>query len=146
MSLLPFRDIGTGFPVVLGGSYLWDATMWAPQIDALGKRHRLIIPELPGHGNDALLPAGCTTPADLAREAGALLDALGIDRYALVGLSVGGMWAAELALQRPAQVRSLVLMDTSADRGPAIAETVLFPATPVRKPPNALPSAFVNPG
>lgn len=112
MSLLPFRDIGTGFPVVLGGSYLWDATMWAPQIDALGKRHRLIIPELPGHGNDALLPSGCTTPADLAREAGALLDALGIDRYALVGLSVGGMWAAELALQRPAQVRSLVLMDT----------------------------------
>ena len=112
MPLLPHHDIGTGFPLVLGGSYLWGRDMWAPQIEQLSRRYRLILPELPGHDNDLPLSAAFTTPACLAREVGRLMDALGIRHYAVAGLSVGGMWAAELALQRPEQVRSLVLMDT----------------------------------
>ncbi len=112
MPLLTHHDIGTGFPLVLGGSYLWGRDMWAPQIQLLSRRYRLIVPELPGHDNDLPLSAAFTTPACLAHEVGRLLDALGIGQYAVAGLSVGGMWAAELALQRPDQVGSLILMDT----------------------------------
>ncbi|AUI07493.1 MULTISPECIES: alpha/beta fold hydrolase [Stenotrophomonas] len=112
MPLLTHHDIGTGFPIVLGGSYLWGRDMWAPQIEVLSRHYRLILPELPGHDNDLPLSAAFTTPACLAREVGRLLDALDIRQYAVAGLSVGGMWAAELALQRPEQVRSLILMDT----------------------------------
>ncbi len=112
MPLLTHHDIGTGFPIVLGGSYLWGRSMWAPQIQLLSRRYRLIIPELPGHDNDLPLSAALTTPACLAREVGRLLDALDIRQYAVAGLSVGGMWAAELALQHPEQVRSMILMDT----------------------------------
>ncbi|MBH1433071.1 alpha/beta fold hydrolase [Stenotrophomonas maltophilia] len=112
MPVLTHHDIGSGFPIVLGGSYLWNRNMWEPQIELLSRRYRLIIPELPGHDNDLPLSAALTTPACLARDVGRLLDSLGIRQCAVAGLSVGGMWAAELALQRPEQIRSLILMDT----------------------------------
>jgi len=110
---------GSGPVLVLGTSYLWDARMWQPQIEALAARWRIIVPLLPGHGNDVPLHAHPATPAELARQVGSLLDSLGVERFALAGLSVGGMWAAELALQRPHQVGPLLLMDTSLAAEPA---------------------------
>ncbi|MDR5663958.1 alpha/beta fold hydrolase, partial [Burkholderia cenocepacia] len=95
------------FPVLLGHSYLWDATMWAPQIDALSRRYRVIVPDLWGHGASGALPDGTHTLDDLATQASALLDALEIEQCAVVGLSVGGMWGARLALREPQRVRSL---------------------------------------
>ncbi|MBA5844985.1 alpha/beta fold hydrolase, partial [Escherichia coli] len=55
---------------------------------------------------------------DLAAHASALLDALEIEQCAVVGLSVGGMWGARLALREPQRVRSLVLMDASLEAEP----------------------------
>ncbi len=108
-----YTEYGNGFPVILGTSYLWDERMWAPQIAALSTRYRVIIPQLPGHGNDVPLAADASAPADLATQVAHLLDVLDVKECAVVGLSVGGMWGAELALQQPQRVRSLVLMDTS---------------------------------
>jgi pimeloyl-ACP methyl ester carboxylesterase len=118
-TMLHHESHGHGFPVVLGGSYLWGAEMWQPQIDALRSSHRVIVPLLPGHDNDSPLPADCTTPAALAVRVGRLLDALRIEQCAVAGLSVGGMWAAELALQQPSRVRSLLLLDTFLGAEPA---------------------------
>ncbi|WP_434572864.1 alpha/beta fold hydrolase [Pseudomonas sp. Z3-8] len=109
---LHYLDQGQGPVVVLGSSYLWDHSMWAPQIDALSKHYRVIVPELWGHGQSGRLPENTSSLNDLARQALALLDQLGIDCFSLVGLSVGGMWGARLALAAPGRVRSLVLMDT----------------------------------
>jgi pimeloyl-ACP methyl ester carboxylesterase len=50
--------------------------------------------------------------ATLARDHLALLDALGIDEFVLVGLSIGGMWGVELARMAPARLKGLVLMDS----------------------------------
>ncbi|WP_176323304.1 alpha/beta fold hydrolase [Burkholderia vietnamiensis] len=113
-----YHDHGTGFPVLLGHSYLWDAAMWAPQIDALSRRYRVIVPDLWGHGASGPLPAGTQTLDDLAAHASGLLDALEIEQCAVVGLSVGGMWGARLALREPQRVRSLVLMDASLEAEP----------------------------
>ena len=47
-STLNVFEFGAGEPVVLGSSYLWDIRMWRPQIEALSKRYRVIVPELWG--------------------------------------------------------------------------------------------------
>jgi pimeloyl-ACP methyl ester carboxylesterase len=112
-SLMNVLDVGAGAPVLLGHSYLWNAQMWRPQIDALARRYRVIVPELWGHGASGALPSGTSTLRDLARQHLILLDRLGVEKTALVGLSVGAMWGAELAIMTPQRISSLVLMDTS---------------------------------
>ncbi|KGM32037.1 alpha/beta fold hydrolase [Inquilinus limosus] len=116
---LHYIDQGSGFPVLLGHSYLWDSGMWAPQIEALSQRYRVIAPDLWGHGRSGRLPAETDGLPGLARQALALLDTLRIERFAVIGHSVGGMWGAELALQAPDRVASLVLMNTSLLPEPA---------------------------
>jgi pimeloyl-ACP methyl ester carboxylesterase len=109
---LHYLDQGHGPVVLLGSSYLWDHTMWAPQIDALSRQYRVIAVDLWGHGQSGALPEGMASLDDLARQALLLMDSLNIDCFHLVGLSVGGMWGARLALAAPKRLKSLVLMDT----------------------------------
>ncbi|QTH16098.1 alpha/beta fold hydrolase [Pseudomonas corrugata] len=109
---LHYLDQGHGPVVVLGSSYLWDHGMWAPQIEALSRHYRVIAPDLWGHGQSGRLPEGTTSLDDLARQALGLMDQLGINRFSLVGLSVGGMWGARLAFMAPERLQALVLMDT----------------------------------
>ena len=109
---LHYIDQGMGPAVLLAGSYLWDQAMWAPQIAALSQQYRVIAPDLWGHGQSGPLPDGTASLDDIARQALALLDHLDIDRVTLVGLSVGGMWGARLALSVPQRINGLVLMDT----------------------------------
>lgn len=65
--------------------------MWAPQIAALSRTYRVIVPDLWGQGLSGVLPDRTQTLGDLAAHAGALLDALGIEQCAFVGLSIGGI-------------------------------------------------------
>ncbi len=109
---LHYIDQGTGPIVLLGSSYLWTSDMWTPQIEALSQQYRVIVPELWGHGESGPLPAPTQSLDDLARQALALLDQLDIKQVNLVGLSVGGMWGARLALAAPERINSVVLMDT----------------------------------
>ncbi|EML5381248.1 alpha/beta fold hydrolase (plasmid) [Enterobacter pasteurii] len=111
-NMMTYLDTGQGFPILLGHSYLFDKSMWAPQIDFLSARYRLIIPDLWGHGESPALPADVHNLNDLARDHLRLMDLLGIGEFAVAGLSVGGMWAAELAALAPDRVRALVLMDS----------------------------------
>lgn len=144
MTLISYREFGSGFPVVLGGSYLWGQEMWAPQIEELSEHYRLILPELPGHDDDFVLSGECQTPAHLARHLGQLVDSLGIDQYAVIGLSVGGMWGAELALQRPEQVRSLVLMGTHLGPEPAETKQRYFGMLDIIERLGCIPDAMVE--
>jgi len=109
---LHYQDRGKGPVVLLGHSYLWTSAMWAPQIKALSRHYRVIAPDLWGHGASGALPADTQDLKGLAAQMLQLLDALHVRECAVVGLSVGGMWGAELALQAPERVRSLVMMDT----------------------------------
>lgn len=109
---MAFTDIGSGFPVLMGHSYLFDRSMWSTQIDQLSKTYRLIIPDLWGHGESPALPESVQTISDLAADHLALMDQLNITDFAVVGLSVGGMWGAELAALAPDRVKALMLFDT----------------------------------
>jgi 3-oxoadipate enol-lactonase len=109
-----FEEVGAGPAVVLWHSFLCDHTMWNAQVDGLKDKYRLIVMDGPGHGLSAQPPetfvlADCV-PATLD-----VLDAAGVQRAAIAGISWGGLVAMDLAIRAPARVSGLALFSTSAD-------------------------------
>ncbi|MER5377846.1 3-oxoadipate enol-lactonase [Streptomyces sp. NPDC002553] len=95
----------------LGTSYaLWDKV--APELSAA---HRVIRWDLPGHGGSAaeLIGPGATV-GDLAALVLALADALGVERFAYAGVSLGGAVGLHLAAHHPERVSSLAVVCSSA--------------------------------
>lgn len=91
----------------LGGSH----EDWRRQVPDLSARYRLVVPDLRGFGaSERREPF---TIQQHARDAAALLDALKIRRAHVVGLSMGGAVAIELALTAPQRVSGLVLANTA---------------------------------
>jgi len=90
---------------------------WAPQISAL-RDYRVLTLDLPGHHRSAR-PRGPLSIAGMAANVEALLDRLAVARAHVVGLSLGGCVAIALALDAPARVRSLVLVNAFAHLRPA---------------------------
>ncbi|QJI28066.1 alpha/beta fold hydrolase [Pseudomonas sp. ADAK18] len=141
---LHYLDQGSGPVVLLGQSYLWDRRMWAPQIEALSQQYRVIVPELWGHGESGQLPQKTASMDDLARQTLALLDHLDITQINLVGLSVGGMWGARLALQAPERVNSLVLMDTYLGAEPEATRQYYFSLFKMIEDAGAIPEPLLD--
>jgi 3-oxoadipate enol-lactonase len=117
-----------GAPVVtMSHSLAANLDMWAPQVEALKDRYRVVCYDTRGHGgSDA--PDGDYSLDDLAEDTRQFLAALGIERTHFVGLSMGGMIGQVLAISYPTMFRSLSLCDTSArippETGPAWDERV----------------------
>ena len=91
----------------LGGNHL----SWALVVRRLGSRRRLLLMDPRDAGKSAESPTSYTI-TDLALDAAGLLDRLGIATAAVVGLSMGGAIAQELAIARPDLVHRLVLIAT----------------------------------
>ena len=102
---LSYEATGTGDAVVLIHAFSVDRRMWAPQVAALEGRFRVIRYDLRGHGQSAPPTAPYSTHEDLR----SVLDALGVERATLVGLSAGAEIAIDFALVHPERVRRLVL-------------------------------------
>lgn len=111
-------DGPTTAPVLLLSNSLGtNLTMWDAQIPALTKRWRVLRYDSRGHGrSDA--PAGPYTIDRLGRDAVGLLDALGLGRIDLCGLSKGGMVGMWLGINAPARIGRLALTNTAAYLGP----------------------------
>lgn len=103
------NSIGTGF-------HIWDAVA-----AELAQRWRVLRYDMRGHGLSEAPPladgAGWSMD-DLAGDAVALLDALGIGKAHLCGLSIGGMMAQRFAVRSPQRLGRLILCDTAALIGP----------------------------
>lgn len=84
---------------------------WAFQLPALAAQHRLIVPDLPGAGR-SIKPGGRYRIEAFAAALWSLLDQLGHARAHLVGFSLGGAVALEMALQRPESAGRLVLINS----------------------------------
>ncbi len=91
---LAFEDVGTGPALLLIHAGICDRRMWRPQFEAWASRYRMIAPDLRGCGDSSLPPGPFRHDVDLAR----LLDHLGIDKVAAIGVSMGGEVALGLAL------------------------------------------------
>lgn len=107
-----YLDKGKGFPLLLGHSYLFDGGMWSPQLAALTERYRVIVPDLWGHGASPTAGKEYASLTAVAWDHLNLMDKLGIQEFGIIGLSVGGMWGAELAANFPDRVKLLALLDT----------------------------------
>jgi 3-oxoadipate enol-lactonase len=95
-------------------------TLWDPQMDALSTSYRVVRYDVRGHGTSGA-PAGEYSIDQLGRDALAILDAEGIMRAHVCGLSLGGLTAIWLAHAVPARTGRIVLANTSARIGaPAI--------------------------
>lgn len=123
---MAYQDLGEGYPLLMGHSFLWDSAMWAPQIACLKENYRCIAPDLWSHGESALLPPTTTTLEHLANDFWQLSQTLSLQKFALIGLSVGGMWATHMALSHPESISALVLMDTFVGPEPAQTQTIYF--------------------
>lgn len=102
-----------GPPVVFLHPVGLDLTYWGDQIEALNGDYDVVAPDLPGHGRTPGSATEWTLPRATATVA-QFLSSLGSPRVHLVGLSVGGMLAQALAIERPELVQSLTLIDTAA--------------------------------
>ncbi len=92
--------------------------MWDAQIAAFSDRFECVRYDARGHGQSSAGSSDELTLEQLARDALAVLDACGIARAHLCGLSLGGMTAMQIAHQWPDRVLKLVLCNTSAHMPP----------------------------
>jgi len=109
MPPLAFTSSGHGAPLVLLHGLGASRRSWDPVLPALAARFDVIAVDLPGFGHSESLPGpGEVPPAVLAQSVADLLDALGVSAPHVVGNSLGGWVALELASRRP--VASLTLL------------------------------------
>jgi 3-oxoadipate enol-lactonase len=107
-----YDDVGSGVPVLFLHGFPHNRGLWAPQLGALAVPARTVGMDLRGFGEST---ASAFDGVDgYADDAAALLDALGIDRVVLAGLSMGGYAALAFWRRHRARVRALVLCDTRA--------------------------------
>jgi pimeloyl-ACP methyl ester carboxylesterase len=104
---------GDGPPVVFSHGLFMDHTMFAPQVQALQDRYRVITWDERGHGETPDV-SEMFTYWDSAEDLRALLRSLGIERAVLGGMSQGGFLSLRAALAHPELVRGLILIDTQA--------------------------------
>lgn len=109
---LLWREDGAGAPLLLLNSVGCDLTLWDAVMPRL-KGYRVLRMDMRGHGGSDS-PPGDYTLEQIAADALAVLDAAGVEKAAVCGLSLGGMTAMTLALAAPARVSSLILACTSA--------------------------------
>lgn len=105
-----YTDEGSGRPLVMIHGHTLDGRVFAPIVPPLLEAGwRVIRPDLRGHGRSHRPPCGYHW-SDHRRDIEAVMDAAGVERAAVVGFSLGGGIALELALESPARVDRLALL------------------------------------
>jgi pimeloyl-ACP methyl ester carboxylesterase len=114
-----YLEAGDGPPVVLlHGGTATAAMSWDTAFASLADRFRLVAPDARGHGGTTN-PAGTLAYDRMADDVLAFVEALGLDRPALVGHSDGAQVALEFALRHPGRASTVVLSGTMSEPTPA---------------------------
>ena len=113
---MAWEETGNGTAAVLLHGWCCDRSYLAPQQAALAANHRVIAVDLPGHGVNDAPRRDYGIPA-LTADVAWLCDHLGLERPLLIGHSLGGSIAIQLAVDRPERVAAAVALDTTI--GPA---------------------------
>jgi len=110
---IAYSEVGRGATLVLLHGFLCDSRCWRDQLAGLSNHFRVVAWDAPGACSSSDPPEAFTT-ADYARCLAGFLDALGVWRTHIVGLSWGGILAQEFYRLYPERLRCLVLADTYA--------------------------------
>ncbi len=142
------RQLGAGPPLLLIHGMMVTGEMFEPVLGDLAERHRVIVPDLRGHGRSAHL-GGPYTIARLAEDLAELLDAFGVESADVLGYSQGGAVAQQFARDYPDRTRRLVLACTYAYNMLTFRERLegaLLPWLVRVLGPRRLATLFVHPG
>ena len=113
MSDIYVDDIGEGFPFVLVHGYLGSSEMWTFQKDFFSKNYRVIIPALPGFGESHNIKS-LDSINKMAKELINVLDRKKIDKFNLIGHSMGGMIVQEITKLIGDRVNKLICFATGS--------------------------------
>jgi pimeloyl-ACP methyl ester carboxylesterase len=114
---------GAGRPMIVLHGGLGSGEMFGPVMPQLTDHHQVVAPDLQGHGRTADIDR----PLDIrlmADDIAALIDHLGFDKPDVVGYSLGGGVALQVAARHPRKVRRLVLVSANVRRDAIAAETL----------------------
>ena len=104
-----FEEHGNGPALVLVHGVGLRGEVWAPQVEVFARDRRVVVFDTLGHGGSARPPAGATLADYLAQLQG-LLDAVELERAALVGHSMGAAIATAFAIEHPERVTALAAL------------------------------------
>ena len=104
---------GVGSPAVLLHGWACNRRFWRRQIAHLESSHRVLALDFRGHGESGALNSSCTID-QLAEDVHVLLGRLQLSPAVIIGHSMGGMVAQQLAIEHPGDVSGLVLVTTMA--------------------------------
>jgi 3-oxoadipate enol-lactonase len=113
-TVLAYDDAGDGAVAVLLHAGIADRRMWRHQVAALRGLRRVLTVDLPGYGESTVPPGPYANHEAIA----GLLDALGVERAALVGCSLGGAVAIDTALAYPDRIGALALFGSAVSGHP----------------------------
>ncbi|BAY08571.1 alpha/beta fold hydrolase [Calothrix sp. NIES-2098] len=108
---------GTGEPLLLISGFLCDRSYWSLVMPSLVKQYQVIRLDNRGVGRTSA-PDSPYSIQQMATDTAALLEHIGIEKVNVVGHSMGGQIAQELALARPEKVQSLILLSSLAKGDP----------------------------
>jgi pimeloyl-ACP methyl ester carboxylesterase len=114
---LHYLDEGAGPPVVLLHANFANLLDWDPWVAALADRYRVIRFDMTSHGLTGPDPTGDYTLRRTVALTGRLLDALGLERVTLAGISLGGTVAIHYAAKYPERVERLILLNPGSLEG-----------------------------
>ncbi|MEO7456051.1 MAG: alpha/beta hydrolase [Gemmatimonadaceae bacterium] len=109
-----YEQRGQGDPILLIHGLGSSTEDWEPQVAALEGRYTVVAYDVRGHGRTAK-PSGKYTMNQFADDAAALLQHLKLGRVHVMGLSMGGMIAFQLAADHPELVRSLIIVNSGPE-------------------------------
>ncbi|MEZ4450661.1 MAG: alpha/beta fold hydrolase [Nannocystaceae bacterium] len=101
--------------IVFSHGLLWSTDLFAPQVEALRQRYRVLCYDHRGQGRSAVPPGRSITIEACYRDAVGFIEALGLGPCHFAGLSMGGFVGLRVGARRPDLLRSLILIETSAD-------------------------------
>ncbi|MGI8552400.1 MAG: alpha/beta fold hydrolase [Dehalococcoidia bacterium] len=110
---LYYEEQGSGEPLILIAGFTANSLSWVMQMAILAQKYRVITFDNRGIGRSEA-PEGPYSTHQMADDTAALLEHLGVERAHVIGWSMGGMIAQELALAHPRKVRRLVLLSSLA--------------------------------
>ena len=111
---IAWYERGSGPPLVMAIGTGSTMAEWDPALlELLARRHRLILFDYPGIGESSPLPKGRLTFAWLADVTADFMAEIGVPQADVLGWSMGGFVAQQLAIRRPGAVRRLILAGTN---------------------------------
>ena len=110
---LSYKVYGKGPPLILITGFASAQSLWYSQVRAFSRDYRVVTFDNRGFGKSDKPPGPYSTKM-LAGDTIALMDCLGIEKAHILGGSMGGMVAQEMAIDHPQRVNKLVLSSTSA--------------------------------